>query len=112
MRWRAGAERRAIAVPVIAVWALACRGEPVHTALIPSSARLAPPPAVDPSIRGASYLTALAVPLQLRWGDFLEDCRLRLPAGHPLNVTTLSASFDLAIGKDGAIVERKQIDTS
>jgi HEAT repeat protein len=90
-----------------------CGSRPVpHGALVASSARLPAPVSIDPAVRGASYLTAVAAQLQLRWGDFLEDCRLRLPATHPLNVTTLATTFDLAIGKSGAIVGRTQVETS
>jgi HEAT repeat protein len=81
-------------------------------ALVPSSTRLAPPVPIDPAVHGASYLTAVAAQLQLRWGAFLEDCRLRLPASHPLNQTTLAATFDLAIGPGGAIVRHTQVATS
>ena len=57
--------------------------------LVASSARLPPPASLDPGVRGASYLTAVAAQLQPRWDAFLEDCRLRLPRAHPLNATTL-----------------------
>src|SRR5262245_57399658 len=80
--------------------------------LVASSARLPPPVPVDPGVRGAGYLTQVAGQLQSRWGDFLEDCRLRLPRSHPLNTTTLAATFDLAVSKRGAIVERRQVETS
>ena len=80
--------------------------------LVASSRRLPPPPAIDPDVRGAAYLNAIAAQLQVRWAAFLEDCRLRLPADHPLNVATLRVGFDLAIGPTGAVVERAQIETS
>ena len=98
----------------LAVLALAgCASQAAPTGpLVPSSARLPPPVPVDPGVRGAAYLTQVAAQLQPRWGDFLEDCRLRLPRSHPLNTTTLAATFDLAISKRGAIVERKQVETS
>jgi len=90
-----------------------CGAHPApHGALVASSARLPPPPSIDPGVRGASYLTAVAAQLQSRWGDFLEDCRLRLPRAHPLNVTTLAATFDLAIAGDGRIAARTQVETS
>ena len=101
-------------VGLVGLVGLVVCGSPVapHGALVPSSARLPPPAQIDPDVRGASYLTAIAGQLQLRWRDFLEDCRLRLPAAHPLNVTTLATTFDLAITRGGAIVERKQVATS
>jgi len=98
----------------LVVLALAgCAGAPAAPgAFVPSSTRLPPPPASDPSVRGASYLTALAGQLQMRWAAFLEDCRLRLSAAHPLNAMTLAVAFDIAIGRDGAIVARAQVETS
>jgi HEAT repeat protein len=91
---------------------IGCAGQPASPQLVASSARLPPPMPADPGARGAAYLTQVAAQLQPRWGDFLEDCRLRLPRSHPLNTTTLAATFDLAISKRGAIVERKQVETS
>jgi len=89
-----------------------CSGGAAPAGLVPSSARLPPPAAVDPGVPGAGYLTAVAGQLAPRWSAFLEDCRLRLPAGHPLNRTTLAATLELAIGPDGRIVERRQVGTS
>jgi len=83
-----------------------------HAALVPSSARLPAPASIDPDVRGAGYLTQVAAQLQPRWSAFLEDCRLRLPRAHPLNATTLVATFELAIGKAGDIVSRMQVETS
>jgi HEAT repeat protein len=83
-----------------------------HAALVASSARLPAPVAIDPGVYGASYLTAVAAQLQPRWGDFLEDCRLRLPRAHPLNVMTLATTFDLAIDRDGKIAARTQAEIS
>src|SRR5512132_2062610 len=86
-------------VLVVAVL-IGCTGAPVPApGLVASSARLAPPPAVDPRVRGAAYLTAVAAQLEPRWSAFLEDCRLRLPARHPLNATGLVASFALAVDR-------------
>jgi len=81
-------------------------------ALVPSSARLPPPAAVDPSARGADYLTQVAAQIGPRWAVFLDDCRLRLPAGHPLNRPELAATFELAVGRDGTIAARQQIASS
>ena len=99
-------------VRLLAVVALVGCAGPAAPALVASSARLPPPPAVDPRARGADYLTAVAAQLEPRWAAFLEDCRLRLPASHPLNATALAATFDLAIDHDGKVVERRQVATS
>jgi len=112
---RRSAERDILAaMRVLVLVALAgCGAHPAsHGTLVASSARLPAPASIDPGVRGASYLTAVAAQLQSRWGDFLEDCRLRLPRTHPLNVTTLAATFDLTIGGDGKMVARTQVETS
>jgi HEAT repeat protein len=91
----------------------ACGGNAAPpAALVPSGARLAPPPAGDSTARGAAYLSAVATQLQSRWSDFLEDCRLRLPAAHPLNDPTLVAIFELGVARGGAIAMRRQVATS
>lgn len=98
---------------VAIVAAVGCARPPApHAALVASSARLPPPVPADPFARGAGYLTQVAAQLQPPWGDFLEDCRLRLPASHPLNTTTLAATFELAVDGRGMIVERTQVATS
>jgi HEAT repeat protein len=81
-------------------------------ALVASSARLAPPAAIDPAVPGASYLAAVAAQIEPRWTVFLEDCRLRLPAGHPLNRPALVAAFDLAVRRDGRIAVQHEVETS
>lgn len=102
-----------VAAGLVVLAALAgCGGRAAPPALVPSSARLPAPPPVDPGARGASYLTLVAAQLEPRWTAFLEDCRLRLPARHPLNATTLAATFEIAVGADGKIVERRQLETS
>jgi len=80
--------------------------------LVPSSGRLPAPPAADPAMSGAAYLNLVAAQLEGRWRGFLEDCRLRLPAGHPLNAMALAATFDLAIAPTGALAGRRQVATS
>lgn len=65
---------------------------------------LPPPPLLDFAAPGAPYLTAVALQLQPGWGQFLEDCRVRLPANHPLNDLTLAAVADLAVDGKGKIV--------
>jgi len=67
--------------------------------------RLLPPPLLDPDARGAGYLTAVALQLQPGWQQFLEDCRLRLPARHALNQMTLAATVELAIEAHGKVVD-------
>ncbi|HEX3475464.1 MAG TPA: HEAT repeat domain-containing protein [Kofleriaceae bacterium] len=69
-------------------------------------------PAIEAGARGADYLGAVATQLEPRWGAFVDDCRLRLPASHPLNAMTLAATFELAVGRDGRIVERRALATS
>jgi HEAT repeat protein len=85
----------------------ACPG-PSRTApeLAASGPRLPEPRAIDPSTRGAAYLTALAAQIQPAWAQFLEDCRLRLPKPHPLNQPSLLAIADLWIARDGRVVVR------
>ncbi len=96
---------RALAVVI----ALAACGHPappartVHAQLSPSGPELPPPPPVAASVRGAAYLTAVAAHLQPAWGQFLEDCRLRLPGSHPLNVQTLATVAELAIDSAGQV---------
>jgi len=65
--------------------------------------RLLPPAALDLHAPGAAYLTSVAVQLQPDWGQFLADCRLRLPASHPLNAMTLAATAELAIDPAGRV---------
>jgi len=66
--------------------------------------RLLAPPLIDPDVRGAAYLTAVALSLQPAWHQFLEDCRLRLPADHALNRMNLVAAAQLEIGGRGELV--------
>src|SRR5688572_27984735 len=74
----------AVACAIAAACGGGGRGEPPPV-LAPSGPRLPPPAAIDASVRGAAYLTAIAAHIQPAWGQFLEDCRLRLPKQHPLN---------------------------
>src|SRR5687767_8291532 len=93
---------------VFALAASACGGPRVAPApaLTASGPPLPPPPPVDAKARGAAYLTAVAAQLQPAWGQFLEDCRLRLPADHPLNKRELATVAGLAIARDGKLVPR------
>ncbi len=67
--------------------------------------KLAAPAPIDLRVRGAAYLTQIALELQPGWGQFLEDCRLRLPANAPLNVLTLAATVELVVEPNGNVVE-------
>ncbi|NVB81640.1 MAG: hypothetical protein HOV81_24815, partial [Kofleriaceae bacterium] len=69
-----------------------------------SLARLSPPLPLDSAAPGAAYLTAVALQLQPGWGQFLDDCRIRLPTNHPLNDLTLAAVANLAVDGKGHIV--------
>jgi len=80
----------------------ACPGAgPPKLELTPSGPKLTAPQGIDPSVRGAAYLTAVAAHVQPAWGQFLEDCRLRLGKGHPLNEQALVAIAELVIGRAG-----------
>ncbi|HEX5061700.1 MAG TPA: HEAT repeat domain-containing protein [Kofleriaceae bacterium] len=67
--------------------------------------RLLAPPLIDPEVRGAAYLTAVALSLQPAWHQFLEDCRLRLPADHALNHMDLVTTAQLEIGARGELAK-------
>lgn len=92
------------------LFALACSGEPgpppERPVLRPSSPALPSLQPIDPHARGATYLTALGGHIQPRWGQFLEDCRLRLPGDHPLNIPSLTADVELVIDAAGKLEPR------
>ncbi len=69
----------------------------------PAVPRLLAPPLIDPDVRGAAYLTAVALSLQPAWHQFLEDCRLRLPAHHALNAMSLTAIAELEVDRRGQV---------
>ena len=106
------ARSRSLRQCLIVLALVGCSAPAAPVGLVPSSGRLPAPPAVDPAVRGAGYLNLVAAQLQGRWSGFLEDCRLRLPAGHPLNAMALVATFDLAIAPTGALAGRRQVATS
>lgn len=85
--------------------AAACGGAPpvapARPTVLPPA--LGVPAAIAPAARGADYLTVLARSIQPNWAHFLDDCRVRLPATHPLNTLTLSAVAELAIDRTGTI---------
>ena len=92
------------AVLVVALLAGCGSGNhPPVVALTPSGPKLPVPPPIDPTARGAAYLTAIATRVEPAWEQFLEDCRLRLPSSHPLNRPALEAIAELAIGPDGRV---------
>ncbi|HUS28674.1 MAG TPA: TonB family protein, partial [Kofleriaceae bacterium] len=78
---------------------------PPSTVPAPTVQRLRAPPALDPDVRGSAYLATVALQLQPGWGQFLDDCRLRLPATHALNEFSLAATADLAIDPRGQVVD-------
>ena len=91
---------------ILVSWMLAaCPGRAAPTKPDPTASgpRLATPKAIDPAVRGAGYLTAVAAQIQPAWGQFLEDCRLRLPQTHPLNQVALVAIAEIAIARDGRL---------
>ncbi len=65
--------------------------------------RLLPPLPVDPASRGAAYLNQVALQLQPGWGQFLDDCRLRLLKEHPLNDMALAATAQLTVDAQGRV---------
>jgi hypothetical protein len=98
--------------PVLLLAAVACGacGQPPGASVrafppMHGAPRLLPPLPADPAARGAAYLDQVALQLQPGWGQFLDDCRLRLPASHALNTMTLAATVDLAVDRRGRIVE-------
>jgi hypothetical protein len=82
----------------------ACHPPDGSGTLVASSPKLVAPPPVDPSVPGAGYLAEVGDQLQPLWAQFLDDCRLRLPASHPLNHMTLAATAELAIDRKGRVV--------
>ncbi len=89
-----------------ALTVLAACGAPKPAApAAPRMPRLAAPAPIDLRVRGAAYLTQVALELQPGWGQFLEDCRLRLPANAPLNAMTLATTVDLVVEPSGNVAE-------
>jgi TonB family protein len=93
-------------------WLLACAiacgpaPHPIVPAPRPVTARLPPPPPiVDLDAPDVPYRATVALQLQPGWGQFLDDCRLRLPRTHPLNAATLAATVELAVDADGHVVD-------
>jgi TonB family protein len=80
-------------------------GQPSYGRAPRTVPRLAAPPVIDASARGAAYLSAVALSLQPAWHQFLEDCRLRLPADHALNDLALVAMVEIEVGKQGTVLD-------
>src|SRR5438445_11062479 len=89
----------------LALLVVAACGHAPATSLTPrpSLPRLLPPAPIDSKVHGAAYLNAVALQLQPGWGQFLDDCRLRLPPEHPLNQASLAATAELSIDGSGGI---------
>ncbi|MFT3698425.1 MAG: TonB C-terminal domain-containing protein [Kofleriaceae bacterium] len=66
--------------------------------------QLGPLPLADPAQPGGPYLASVALQLEPAWGQFLEDCRLRLPSDHALNRLKLEATAELVIDRRGVMV--------
>ena len=64
---------------------------------------LGAPPPLDPAARGAGYLDRVALQLMWGWTQFLDDCRVRLPASHPLNDMARVAEVALTVDGQGAV---------
>ncbi len=80
---------------------------PPSAAMLP----LPPPAAGDPAAEGAPYLALVASRMAPEWRHFLDDCRLRLPAEHPLNQLALEARATLVIDRAGKL-ESQQLSGS
>ena len=65
---------------------------------------LPPPPAPRPGAPGLAYLEKVAPHLSGRWSAFLEDCRVRLAADHPLNRKGLAARLAIELDARGGLV--------
>jgi len=93
------------AFPLVLAAVVACHSSGGTPPLVASSPKLPDPEPVESSVRGASYLTSIAQQLQPPWAQFLEDCRLRLPARDPLNQMSLVATAELVIDHAGKVVD-------
>ena len=83
----------------------ACGAPKVAAPVAPRLPKLAAPAPIDLRVRGAAYLTQVALQLQPGWSQFLDDCRLRLPASAPLNAMTLAATVELVVDAGGKVAE-------
>jgi hypothetical protein len=88
---------------VLAFAACGHHAAPPTVLATPGAPRLLPPLPADPAARGAAYLNQIALQLQPGWGQFLDDCRLRLGAKHPLNAMSLAAIAEFSIDRRGRV---------
>lgn len=91
------------ALVMVAVSAACGAGARSQQRSTPVRPALPAPITIDGRATGAAYLSAVAQQLQPAWGQFLEDCRLRLASSHPLNVPTLEARADVMIDRRGKL---------
>ncbi len=62
------------------------------------------PPALSAQTPNADYLRAVEAKIQPAWSSFLEDCRVRLPASHALNTSSLAVELDLVMSQQGEVL--------
>lgn len=111
-----GVVRRVLAL-MVALTACGGRGgegeEVASPRVVARGVPLPSPAPIAPNARGAAFLGTLAGHIQPRWSQFLEDCRLRLGADHPLNMASLTADLEIVLaGETGKLVEVRVIQTS
>jgi TonB family protein len=73
---------------------------------------LGDPPGIDATAPAADYLTEVASFIQPAWASFLEDCRVRLPATHPLNEDALLALIEISMDTEGQVLEVAMVTSS
>ncbi|MBK7539035.1 MAG: HEAT repeat domain-containing protein [Myxococcales bacterium] len=101
--WRVGL-RWVWGALALALLAVGCGGSAAGPVAVNPAMQPLPPPADgDPAAEGAPYLAMLASRLAPEWRHFLDDCRLRLPAEHPLNDLRLEATASAVVDRAGAI---------
>jgi len=83
---------------------LATCGAPAGDPQGPHAPKLQGPAPLDLARPGAAYLQSVALQLQPGWGQFLDDCRIRLPASHPLNRMTLAATAAITADRAGKVI--------
>lgn len=63
------------------------------------------PSKLAPGTQDAAYLEQVAEVIQPAWSSFLEDCRVRLPASHALNASTLHTQLVFVLSSEGVVIE-------
>lgn len=86
------------------IFILAGCGGPASDATGTHAPKVQAPAPIDLARPDAPYLQAVALALQPGWGQFLDDCRIRLAATHPLNQITLAATATIAIDRSGKVI--------